>query len=136
MIALLLFACDDTTFPPPPGGGTPTGVGWCGVRETFDAECVTCHSAAAALGGLDLETDPHAAIVGVESAGSPGRTLVVVGDADGSLLFRKLAGTQAGDEGGLMPPTGQVSDAVLDLFRDWIEAGADEVCEDSGGTRS
>jgi hypothetical protein len=57
-------ACDDTLFPSN-GTDTPVTDGWCGVRSVFNNTCVSCHSAGAALGGLDLETDPHAAIVGV-----------------------------------------------------------------------
>jgi hypothetical protein len=127
-LLLALVACDDTFFPPPEGGGAPAGEGWCGVRALFAEDCAACHSANAELGGLDLETDPHAAVVGVESAGNPGRLLVAAGDPGGSLLYRKIAGSQAADELGSMPPGGSVSAATLAVVSDWIAAGADDVC--------
>lgn len=119
-----------TTTEPPTGTTTPTGTaeGWCAVKQLFNGECVVCHSAASQLGGLDLETDPYAAIVGVAAAGYPGTTLVVPGDAAGSLLYRKSGGTQASDEGGSMPVGTTVSAAQLAALETWISAGATDEC--------
>lgn len=59
----------------------------------------------------------------MESAGSPGNTLVIPGDPDNSYLVRKLEGGPdiAGDQ---MPPGGALDAERLQLVRDWIEAGA------------
>ena len=46
--------------------------------------------------------------------------VVLPGDADGSLLVELLE-----DPGSrLMPPAGSLSDAEIQLIRDWISAGA------------
>lgn len=67
----------------------------------------------------------------------PGRKLVVAGDPEGSLLYRKMAGTQTADEGGAMPPSGGGPAAAPDpalaaIVRDWIAAGASTVCDSTG----
>lgn len=135
LIPLVLGACDDTEF----SGGEPaasvdcgTDADWCGAQAVFEAHCSSCHGGA---GGLDLDGDAHAAIVGVQSVGSPGEILVVPGDPEGSLLFRKVRGTQGDDEGDIMPPGEGLSTRELALLWEWIEAGATDSCEgepDSG----
>ena len=131
LLLLALAACDDVIFRVEEGG-LPTGEGgegWCGVRATFAAQCVQCHAEGGSIGGLDLVTDPHAAVVDVESSEFPDKTLIVPGDPEGSLLFRKITGTQGSDEGTSMPPGQTVDEAVAQVFRDWIAAGADDVCD-------
>lgn len=129
VLLLALAACDDHVFPVEE---VEVGDGWCGVQEAFAASCLSCHSAALALGDLDLESDAHAAIVGVTSA-AYGDVLVAPGDPEGSLLFRKIGGTQAADEGTAMPPTAGLDEATVAVFRDWIAGGADDVCASGGG---
>lgn len=104
----------------------PTGEGFCAVRNVFDASCVRCHDAAGRQGGLDLETDPHAALVSVTSA-AYGVTLVAPGDPDGSLLVRKMEGVEAVTEGGVMPPDGLLPEAAA-VVRAWVAAGASDAC--------
>jgi predicted CxxxxCH...CXXCH cytochrome family protein len=103
------------------------------VKATFAGSCASCHSAGGAIGGLDLATDPHAAVVDAPSAGSPGEVLVAPGDPEGSLLFRKIAGTQADGEGSPMPPPSGLDPAVVEVFRAWITDGATDAC-DGGAT--
>jgi cytochrome c551/c552 len=50
--------------------------------------------------------------------------VVIPGDANGSLLAQKLLGTQA--SGVIMPPSGKLSDAEIEIILDWIKAGAPE----------
>lgn len=129
MLLLLTFiACDDATFPNGKGDTTITGDGFCAVQSVLAIDCLSCHSSGAALGGLDLETDAWTALVGVESANTPGALLVVAGDPEGSLLYRKLVGSQAGDEGGLMPPTGALDVAAIGAVETWILGGATPDC--------
>lgn len=133
-VLLLAAACSeankggsDTADAGEPGEGT-----FCEVRDIFDASCVAgCHSASAKAGDLDLETDAHAALVGISSAYA-GRTLVVAGDAEGSFLLVKLEGTQAGDEGDEMPPGSVLSDAKIETVRRWIDGGAGSSCDSAG----
>ena len=53
----------------------------------------------------------------------------MAGDAAGSLLYRKVSGTQAADEGGPMPPGGMLADERLTVLRAWIEGGAPTTCD-------
>ncbi len=138
LLLLGLLACDDTDF----HGAEPEVVDcdlsadYCGVQAVFEAYCYACHDAGAVTAGLDLETDAWSALVGVESANSPGAVLVEPGDAEASLLYRKLTSSQAEGEGGGMPPSGSLDGNSLDLVKGWIDAGATAACEgeaDTGG---
>lgn len=129
MWLMLLLACDDALFEGHSGAGgvgTTAAEGWCGVQQVL-ATCTACHSAGGALGGLDLETDPHTALVDVTSA-AYGVVLVAPGDPDGSLLVRKLEGTQGASEGGEMPPGGGIDAASVALVRQWVADGASADC--------
>jgi predicted CxxxxCH...CXXCH cytochrome family protein len=111
---------------------TTTEDGFCAVRRAFVQECVVCHSSEAPQGDLDLETDAYAAVVNVTSA-AYGEVLVVPGDPEGSLLYRKVSGTQSGTEGDPMPPNGDLP-AVATTVRQWITDGATELCGTPGTT--
>jgi predicted CxxxxCH...CXXCH cytochrome family protein len=123
---------DGTDTGTPTTTTTTTDDGFCAVRRAFVQECVVCHDAENALGGLDLQTDAIAATVNVTSA-AYGVVLVTPGDPAGSLLWRKVAGTQAGDEGDPMPPNGALP-AVADTVRQWILDGATDACGTPGTT--
>ena len=122
----------------PTDSGEPTTTpsttddGFCAVRRAFAQECLVCHDADSALGGLDLETDPVGALVNVPSPTS-GAVRVVPGDPQGSLLYRKVSGTVAGNEGDEMPPNGAIA-AVAATVEAWIAAGATEACGTPGTT--
>ena len=130
-IPLLVLAagCDDTTVPNHAGGGTVTGSGFDAVVQIFDGSCLSCHSAGAATGGLDLETDACASLVDVAAVGYSG-TLVVPGDHASSVLWSKMA--DDGGFGGVMPPGGVIDSASLDIVTAWIDDGAS--CDGSGDT--
>ncbi len=138
LLLLTLLACDDTIFGVPVGGvsdsADPTDAqGFCAVLQVFSDHCLHCHDAGGAAGGLDLETDPHAALVDQPSA-YPGRTLVVSGDPAASFLLVKLEDSQGEDEGTVMPLTGVLDEASLDAVRDWITQGATEACDGGSDT--
>lgn len=95
------------------------------------ANCLgpSCHDAASIISPLDLETDGQYTRV---CEGTHGMTGLPYIDCDGSdpqrsYLFRKLENTHmemlAGN-GGLMPPTGMLDDATLNLIETWISEGA------------
>jgi hypothetical protein len=129
-----LVACDDTTFTQGGGGGGTTSAGgWCGVESLISNHCLSCHSAASKLGGLDLETDPYNTLLSGASQ-YPGRTFVVPGDPTNSFLMVKLQGTQAASEGGQMPVGAPLSQASLDLVSQWITDGATQDCTGGGTT--
>lgn len=121
---LALTACDDAFHYNTSHGGAVTEDGYCGVVQVFEAQCYTCHSAAAPTNDLDLETDAWAAIV--DQPSSYGAVLVTPGDRDASVLYTKCAGTQLDSEGGNMPPGPGMDAASLDLLGAWIDDGAPE----------
>lgn len=87
-------------------------------RDVFKPSCAfaTCHAAAGAANGLDLQSaGAHARLVG-KKASVDGKTLVVVGDPAKSYLYERLTTT--------MPPGAPLATAELEKVRDWIAAGA------------
>ena len=95
----------------------------CQVKTSFQGTCFQCHSAAVRQAALDLETDPHAALVGVPSSQWPSETRVKAGDPEGSLLYSKMAARQAG-HGTPMPPSGKALPEMVHLVEQWIKEGA------------
>jgi mono/diheme cytochrome c family protein len=83
------------------------------VLPILTKNCNFCHGE---LGGWDGTTYES-----VINSGDNG-PVVIPGDVDKSLLAQKLLGTQT--IGGIMPPTGKLSDATIQIILDWIEAGA------------
>ena len=123
--ALAVAGCSDKGTDPTggdDGGGEQTPVSFTAdIQPIFDASCVGCHGAGG-NGGLDLRAgSSHADLVGVASS-RYGITRVIAGDADGSLLYRKMSG--AGSVGTVMPPTGPLPGTTLELVRRWIDGGA------------
>jgi hypothetical protein len=111
-------------------GGVPAGGGvgpFCEVRDLLINQCARCHSPNGPA--PDLSPGAIGDIVGQPSAAHPDRVLVVPEDPAASLLYRKLAGTQNPDEGGLMPPGQSLGDVSLALVRGWIAGGASTRCE-------
>jgi putative membrane protein len=104
-------------------GYTPSATGFCAVEQTFIAECYSCHSASTRLGGLDLETDAHAALVRVASTQWSDETRVVPGDPARSLIIKKLRGTQ-GAHGVRMPVGRTLDPASIARIETWIRDGA------------
>lgn len=131
LIGLLsVVGCDDTLMSVETvDTGVEIGDDYCAVQTIFSDQCVSCHSAAAVLGELDLETNPYDALVGVPSDVDGKATLVVAGDPSQSLLYAKMMGTQDETQGGLMPPTGQLNAMFTDAVAGWITSGATEDCD-------
>jgi hypothetical protein len=128
--SLLLLGCDDVPFGPaaaPAGPNTPipTSPTACDIAaHVTEVHCTGCHG-----GSTEplLTLEGLKATVGAASIRYTG-TLVVAGDAEGSLLFRKLHGP-AENEGAQMP-IGQVLDVELqEAVRRWIDDGAVTDCE-------
>jgi hypothetical protein len=90
--------------------------------------CVACHTNVGRnpAGGLNLLPDlSYAALVNVASLTNPGRTRVVPGDPDNSILVRKLEGTP-GTTGQRMPIGGPpyLTEGQMLIIRRWIQEGA------------
>jgi hypothetical protein len=135
----LFVACDDTTFTGGGGGAPILGNDFCTVETIFEDECLGCHSASSALGGLDLATDAYTALVNVIASNDSTQTLVIPGDAANSLLYTMMAGTPPN---GLspMPKGGSPNAAYAQVVETWINDGA-KICgcdtgEPAGDTSS
>ncbi len=127
---LALMGCDDTLF----GGETVVeGSGKDAVVEVFDTACVSCHSDATAssFGDLSLEGDP-CDLVGVEAAGAYDDAdgdrvlLIAAGDSGASLIWHKVE--DSGEYGGVMPTSGRMDQANIDIIADWIDNDATGDC--------
>ncbi len=87
------------------------------VRTLLHARCVPCHGALEREGGLRLDTAAAA------RAGGDSGPAVVPGDADASLLLRRVSAAAAEER---MPPEGApLSGEEIELLRRWIAAGAE-----------
>lgn len=95
------------------------------VQRSLDRRCVACHNDASLGGGLSLARgEAYDNLVNIASTGLPTMPLVSGGDLDNSYLYHKLAGTHAevGGNGERMPFGGELSEADMVLFADWITA--------------
>lgn len=89
-------------------------------------KCTYCHHS---FGGqrpnLSDPFDPETGAVGVPSVFDADSMIIEPGNADASVLVRKVEATEFGALGGPMPPFYEpLSDAELELVRAWIAAGA------------
>jgi mono/diheme cytochrome c family protein len=96
---------------PTPSGAIPSFAN--DLVPILEAECVACHGT---LGGWDASTYNAFMNTGNNAP------VVIPGDPEESLLAQKLLGTQT--EGTIMPPSGKLADDLIQLFLDWITAGA------------
>ena len=100
------------------------------VQPMLFTQCGACHLGADAEAGLDLVTNPYAAVVDVPSGQAP-YLLVQPGSGIESYLWHKLNGTHDEfdlTEGGTdpMPPVGSLSVDELSTIQAWITDGAPE----------
>jgi mono/diheme cytochrome c family protein len=85
------------------------------IEPIFQQYCAMCHGT---LGGWDSTSYQAVMTTGHHSP------VVIPGDATNSLLAQKLRGTDT--SGGIMPPSGKLPDATIQIILDWIAAGAPE----------
>ncbi len=143
VVAGLLAACNIQTYddavasiqgggntpppePPPPPPGASFGPNFSEIQSgLFTPTCATssCHSGGNPPAGLNLEAgSSYANLVGIASSQEPGTQRVNAGNPDSSYLVQKLEGTAA--TGTVMPPSGGIAPADIDVVRQWISAGA------------
>ena len=100
------------------------------LQPIFNRNCVgACHYSDAPSGGMDLSAGvAHSQLVDVASTAVPELSRVAPGEPDASYLVHKLEGTytSVGGTGTRMPPELVLAPTELQLFRDWIAAGAAE----------
>ena len=119
VLTLAVAGCDDTIFEGGEGGEIPDdAVGFEGVQAVVDTHCLGCHSAGSALGDLDLETDLHGAIVGVN--GAYGLPIIDPGSLETSMFYLKTANQQGADGTDMPPGTGGLSAPENEIIAGWI----------------
>ena len=84
------------------------------IEPILKANCVSCHQAAMAAGGLSVDAPEN-----VLQGGASGPS-VIPGKAQRSLLYTRLTDTTAKR----MPPAGTLTEEQLAMIRAWINAGA------------
>ncbi len=106
--------------PPPPGASF--GPNFSEIQAgLFTPSCSGCHGGGNPSGGLNLEAaNSYANLVGIDSTAAAGTQRVNAGNPDMSYLIQRLEGTS----GALMPPSGMIPQADIDMVREWITAGA------------
>lgn len=120
-LLLLLGGCDDTTFH---GAATDPveGSGWEAVATLLARDCLDCHDVDVLAGGMDLQSGPCEALVGVPATGYAPALRVDPGDHEASVLWHKLA--QTGEFGGEMPPGRGTAPENATLVATWIDDDA------------
>ncbi len=84
------------------------------VRPILEKSCLGCHGVGSQLGGLDLRSRESALKGGVRGAAfAPGK-------ADQSLLYHFITGRRTP----VMPPTGKLPPAQIEVLRRWLDGGA------------
>ena len=124
LLAIATGACGSTPTSPTPPAPTLSQI----QSQIFDPSCVACHTdvGRTPAAGMNLKSGAaFAALVNLASPRLPGAIFVVPGNPNGSYLLPKLEGT-AGIVGARMPPDPAMylSDAQVQMIRDWIRAGA------------
>ena len=84
------------------------------VEPILSKNCVMCHQATWAGGGLRLDSPE-----GVQHGGTSGKA-VIPGNAQRSLLVQRLEGSNTN----CMPPKGQLTAQQIELVKTWITEGA------------
>ena len=106
------------------GGPTETPTLTTLSANIFQPRCgnAACHGGSNPAAGLDLVTDPYAALVGVDSISDPALKRVGAGDPNNSVLLLILEGPVGASR--QMPPGVTLPAEDVDAIRAWITAGA------------
>src|SRR4051794_5920339 len=100
------------------------------IQPLLREHCVECHGPSQQMRGLRLDRRRDALPNRVGANGAR----IVPGDSAKSVLFRRLMGTQGGQQ---MPPTGVLPEHKIKLIQAWIDQGAvwpDELSGDRSST--
>lgn len=130
-----MMACGDGTTMPTTGesgdsGTSPSAPTFSDIRAQILApSCAQtlCHATetdGAANGFYLPDGGEWEALVNVPSAVLPDQTLVIPGDADGSYLILKLEDAIGIVGSPMPPPIGNLPPDKIEMFREWIDAGA------------
>src|SRR4051812_5829057 len=84
------------------------------VQPIFREHCYSCHGPELQMNGFRLDRRADAMRGGQQTDIGPG-------NANGSRLYQRLAGTHLGPR---MPPAGPLADDQIETIKRWIDAGA------------
>ena len=121
LLMFLLISCYKDVGPVEPEGTMPEGeISYSrDVQPIFNSACVSCHPSS---GNLDLRDGySYNNLVNKPASGYNG-ILVVPGDAESSILYKKIDGS--GAYGSNMPLGGSLSSTQIAIIRNWIDEGA------------
>jgi ankyrin repeat protein len=88
------------------------------IQPILREHCVECHGATQQMRGLRLDRRRDALPNRVGANGAR----ILPGNAAGSLLYRRVSGTESGAE---MPPAGPLGPEQINVIKTWIDQGAD-----------
>lgn len=115
---------DDTTVTDTTTDTDTTNPNACAVaEELFLPYCVDCHDGE--LNFPNLTPGSLKYLSNANAAAYPGAMLVVPGDPDASLLYRKVHGPGS-TEGLIMPPVDEAPASAIETLAQWIRDGAAE----------
>src|SRR5215213_8404890 len=114
-VILRLFACLALFLTAASVAAQPSSVDFArDVQPIFREHCYSCHGPSQQLGGFRLDRRADAMRGGSQADIGPG-------NADGSRLYHRVAGTNLGSQ---MPPAGPLPSEQVDIIRQWIDEGA------------
>jgi len=93
------------------------------VQVIMNRRCTSCHSGDDAEAQLDLSNVGDA--VGKDSFEVPGKTVIVAGEPDESVLVQCIEGDPGGSLGRMPKNAAPLSQTDIDLVRQWISEGAE-----------
>jgi len=96
------------------------------VQPIFREHCVSCHGPELQMNGFRLDRRADALRGGTQTNIGPG-------NADGSRLFHRVAGSSVGPQ---MPPAGPLGAMQIEIIKQWIDEGAEWPDAASGETPS
>jgi ankyrin repeat protein len=96
------------------------------VQPIFRDHCVSCHGPGQAMNGFRLDRRADAMRGGTQTDIGPG-------NAEGSRLYHRVAGTSLGQQ---MPPGAPLSEEQIETIKQWIDDGAEWPDEVAGETAS
>ena len=110
-LSLMTFSCYYDEFPEEASLPIPTNVSYqSDIQPLFNQNCISCHGGNTAP---DLRSgNSYSALI---NGG-----FVIPSDVENSILYKSLKG----DGARLMPPSGELSAAKINLVRSWIASGA------------
>src|SRR5262250_1497534 len=88
------------------------------VQPLLKDRCVECHGPSQQMRGLRLDRRRDAVPNRVGANGAR----IIPGNSDGSLLYRRLSGKEAGSQ---MPPAGPLRPEEIGIIKNWIDQRAE-----------